>query len=67
MAKGDFIIREIFQFDGKWYGVLLAEGYDDFKRYVKITNIYPGGYDWFSMNETMENAVKYFYEKDNTR
>lgn len=67
MAKGDFVVREIFQFDGKWYGVLLVDGYDDFKRYVKITKIYPGGFDWSTMNETMENAVKYFHEKDNPR
>ena len=64
MAKGDFFIEEIFQFDGKWYGVLRVDGYPDFKRYVKVTNIHQGGFDWKTMNETMENAVKYFHEKD---
>lgn len=64
MGKGDFIIKEIFQFNGKWYGLLLAEGYIDFKRYVNITNIHSGGMDWKSIDPTLENAVKYFYEKD---
>lgn len=63
-APAGFIIEELFQFDKQWYGVLRSEDHKHFKRYVKITRIYKGGCDWTTINETLENAVKYFYESD---
>jgi len=61
---GGFFLEEIFQFDYKWYGVLRCEYHKSFKRYVSITKFREDSCDWMSLNETLENAVKYFHEND---
>lgn len=58
-----FYIEELFQFDKEWYGVLRSEDQLLFKRFVKITRIYNGGCDWSTLNETMETAIEFFFEK----
>lgn len=64
MAYAGFVINELFQFDGKWYGLLLSNDNSGFKRFIKVNKFYPGGCDWTILDGTLEAAVKYFYEKD---
>lgn len=67
MSIAGLYIEELFQFDEEWYALLKSDINKDFLRYVKVIKIRPDGCDWISLNVTMENAVKYFHNKDNEK
>jgi hypothetical protein len=64
MRPAGFIVHEVFQFDGKWYGILHNDYDGDFKRYIEIIKFYPGGCDWKILDGVTNEAIKYFHEKD---
>ena len=59
----DKSVTETFSFDGKLYGLVRSKDQPTFVMFVKVTRYPDGGMKWESLNETLENAVKYFYEK----
>lgn len=60
-------IDDFFQFDNQLYGLLLSEDHKDFRRFVLVTYVGPDHINWTSINETMEKAVRYFYEQKSSR
>lgn len=64
----DFYIEELFKFNDKWYGTLKINNNPAFSKYVEITHIYPGGYDWLTISSpAIENAVRFFHENKKNR
>lgn len=56
-------ISDVFRFERKLYGVLKSVDNKKFIRYVEITLQTATITNWMTLSPTMEEAVRYFFER----